>query len=313
MFQKPLNWIKNNKFTALLLVIVLYFLFKNSASFQTLQNRSGIGIYSINPSLEYGGSDSLGGVGSALQKSSPSNYYPNQVPPQPDVTDRKVITNSNLSLLVKDVSNTVEQIKQKTKELKGYVVYVYVYKPEFGANGNITIRVPSDELDNTLAFLRGLSVKVVSENISGNDITDQYIDIQSRLARLESTKATFEEMLDRANTVDDILKIQQNIFSTQDQIDMYKGKLAYMDGASSTTLLTINLSTDELGLPYAPSQPWRPETIFKQAVRSLLTTLQKAGTTLIWLGVYSILIIPAATIVLIIYVTLKRRNRQAIK
>jgi len=78
--------------------------------------------------------------------------------------------------------------------------------------------------------------------------------------------------------------------------------LAYMDGASSTTLITIYLSTDELGLPYAPSQAWRPEVIFKQAVRSLLLNARSVANLGIWVVVY----IPALVFVWVAWVLVKR-------
>jgi hypothetical protein len=85
--------------------------------------------------------------------------------------------------------------------------------------------------------------------------------------------------------------VQREIFNLQNQIDSYKGQLAYMDGASSTTLIRIYLSTDELNLPYTPSQGWRPMVVFKEASRSMLSTLVEIGKAGIWLAVYAPLII----------------------
>jgi len=102
--------------------------------------------------------------------------------------------------------------------------------------------------------------------------------------------------------IEDILTVQREIFNLQDQIDMYKGQLFYMDGASSTTLIRIYMSTDELGLPYTPAQAWRPQAVFKQATRSLLLNLIKIGNMAIWLAVY----IPLIAILWLIFILVKR-------
>lgn len=230
------------------------------------------------------------------------------VAPRPDVTDRKVITRSSMSLQVKSVREAMETIKEKTKELGGYVVETDLTTPEFGEDGSIVVRVPADTLDSTLEYFRGLAVKVVSENISGDDITDQYIDIEERIDRLEKTKARLEEIMDSAETVEEILQVQRQIFGVQDQIDRYKGQLQYMDGASSTTLIRIYLSTDELGLPYAPSQAWRPQVVFKQATRSLLLVLIKIGNGAIKLAVFSPLIAVAVLVLVLIKKAIFKKN-----
>lgn len=300
---KLINWIKENKLTGFLVLVVLYLVFyPQQPGPIPLLSKTSLSNAGYSQSVEMMATDQMAlGRGGGT-----SSYYPSpNVAPQPDVTDRKVITNSSMSLQVKDVRDVMEKIKQKTRDLGGYMVETTVNTPEFGENGSIVVRIPSDTLDSTLEYFRSLSVKVVSENISGNDITDQYVDLQARIDRLEATKAKFEQILDQATTVDEILKVQQQILNMQDQIDSYKGRMEYLDGASSTTLIRVYLSTDELSLPYAPSQGWRPGVVFKQAVRSLLSTLIQVGNAAIWLAVY----IPLLAAAVLIIVVVKRLYR----
>jgi ABC-type glycerol-3-phosphate transport system permease component len=113
--------------------------------------------------------------------------------------------------------------------------------------------------------------------------------------------------MDKATTVDEILRIQQQIFNLQDQIDRLQGQIKYMDASSSTSLISVNLSTDELALPYAPDNAWRPQLVFKQAVRSLIGTLRTVGNASIWLAVYTIIFIPVLIVFFIVKKALKRR------
>jgi len=297
IFSKVFNWVKNNKLLAVLLVVVIYLLIPRRSVFpQLLNSKSAISTGGLAVDMAYPSSSEsmMGNYG--VGRGVPAY----EAAPRPDVTDRKVITNSSMSLQVKNVREAMESIKQKTKSLGGYVVDTDVTTPEFGEDGSIAVRVPLDSLDDTLAYFRSLAIKVVSENISGYDITDQYIDIEERLTRLEATKARFEQILDSAVTVDEILEVQRQIFYVQDQIDSYKGQLQYMEGASSTTLIRVYLSTDELGLPYTPSQAWRPEVVFKQASRSLLLNLISIGNAAIWFVVYIPLILVGVLVLILI-------------
>ncbi len=290
LLQKALAWIKNNKLTTVLILTVGYFLlFQNPVTLPQTMKRSA-------------NFDSVGLSVAEFAPAGRGGALPGNVAPRPDVKDRKVITNSTMSLQVANVRGVIQSINLKTKALGGYVVDTNITTPEFGESGTIVVRVPLETLDATLEYFRGLAVKVVSENISGTDITDQYIDIEERITRLEDTKTRFEQILDQAVEIDDILRVQREIFNLQDQIDRFKGQLAYMDGASSTTLITIYLSTDELGLPYTPSQAWRPEVVFKQAYRSLVLNVIEVANVGIWVTVY----IPAIIFAFAVWIVVKR-------
>ena len=288
--NKILIWAIANKLTAFLVLLVLY-LFLGGFSTKML---GGI-------SYEMGNSQMLGIAPSSRTKTTSYDAY-EEAAPTPQVQNRRTITKSRMSLQVKDVMSTVDQIKTKVIQVGGYIVESNISTPEYGGSGSVIIRVPVTTLEDTLTYLRDLSVKVVSENISGHDITDEFVDIQSRLNRLNQTKTTFEEMLTKASDIDDILRIQREIFSIQDKIDSYLGKLKYMDGSSSTVLISINLSTDELGLPYAPPYAWRPEAVFKQAYRSLMLNAITVGSAAIWVMVY----IPAFLFIFAVYIVIKK-------
>jgi hypothetical protein len=299
--SKITGWIKNNKLSTFLIVVVIFFIARSSLLNLNGARYMGVSSY-----------DSFAPAGSLMvSKGTPSggggisNY--GEVAPQPQVTDRKVITNSSISLLVKDVRATIDQIEQQVAIVKGYVVNTSITRPEEGANGYVVIRVPNTEMKSFLAYLRGLSVKVVSENISGKDITDQYMDIQARLDILNRNKNTYLAFMDKATTIDEILRVQQQIFNLQDQIDSLQGQIKYMDAASSTSLISVNLSTDELALPYAPDNAWRPQLVFKQAVRSLVGTLRIAGNAAIWIAVYAVILAPIVIVFFIVKKALKKR------
>lgn len=268
------SFIKKNLLSIILAIILLFtFLNKNRPFYNTSYNESVSYDMVSAPSLKM------------------STDFGRQVAPS-ESKDRLVITDTSLSLQVKDVSRSIDQINQKAKELGGFLVDSHLSKPESVASGNITIRIPSDKLPDALEVFRGLAVKVVSESVVGTDVTDQYEDLDARLQVLFKTKSKFESIMDQAIKVPDLLEAQRELVSLQSQIDSIIGQQKYYQKSADLSKVIIYLSTDDLSLPYAPTGQWRPLVVFKTAVRSLLQTLRGVGSLIIWLAVYSVIVIP---------------------
>lgn len=301
-------WLKQNKIATLLLIIVLYLIGKNVlGSIFSLQSKR--------QSFSYPSSDiaSPGIGGKNLDFSQPlQNFLPktgSDYAPSPETTDRLVVHESYLSLLVQDVKSVTDKIIEYAKSNGGYMVNSSLESPQESPSGTVIIRIPSTKLTAALDYLRNLSIKVVSENLVGEDVTDQYVDVESRLSTLYKTKVKFEDILEKAVNVQEILNVQREIINLQSQIDSLKGQKQYLEKNAQMAKVTIYVSTDEIALPFTPIETWRPNVIFKLAIRSLIGNLRNLGTLTIWVIVYSVIWIP---ILLIIYF-LKRRTVRKIQ
>ncbi len=115
-------------------------------------------------------------------------------------------------------------------------------------------------------------------------------------------------MLDKAVNVDEILRVQNEILNTQSQIDSYKGQAKYLENTASSVKITVYLSTDEYSLPYAPQDGFRPNVIFKQAVRALVLTLRGLASKGIWVAVYSVIWVPILASAVLVRKFLKNRK-----
>ncbi len=290
MFSKILNWVKTHKLLTFNILVVLFILFSRSVlslldtASRTSSSYLGDSYDAVAPSKGVG---AIGGISPSSDLVPSPESISDQVVPE----DRKVITNSNLSLLVKNVDGTVESIRQKTLSLGGFMINTNVQRDAEADKATIEVRVPSDDLVDFSKYLGTLSVKVVYENIMGTDITDQYTDYEEKLSSLKSVKERFQEIMDEAVTVDEILSVQNKIFGIQNQIDSIKGQLTYMDRSTSTSKVTITISTLDLCVPYPRVISWRPDVIFKKAVRSLISVFRAIGSVAIWVLVFSPLVI----------------------
>ena len=282
------------------MAIIIYLLAKNSIFL---------------PRTYLNSSSNQGNSVSSLQKMAPLPYVgggnlndimpPSESAPNANIKNRLVITNSYLSLQVSKVAAVQKQVIKKAEELGGYMVNSSIENPSDVASATVTVRIPSKQLENALQYYRSLSIKVISENLQGDDVTDQYVDFAAQLKTYEKTKTIFEQMLDKATNIQDILEVQREIINVQSSIDSIKGQMDYLKKNAEMAKITLYLSTDELALPYAPTDTWRPSVIFKQAVRSLVGTVRRIGSLAIWIGVYAIIWVPILLIVL--YIRRKRR------
>lgn len=287
-----LGWIKKNKILSLLVIVILFLLLRNSVD-------NKLYFPALKKAVDYSASRSTG-FGVAEDSFSSYNSAPNL-----NVKDRMVVKESSMSLLVSDVTNTQKLLIKKAEEIGGYMINSNLQNPEEAASASIILRIPVDKLDETLAYFRTLAVKVVSENLQGTDITDQYVDIKARMDTLLKTKKKFEDILDKAVQVQDILTVQRELINLQSQIDSLQGQEDYLKKSTQASKITIYLSTDELSLPYAPTESWRPNVIFKEAVRSLIGAFRQIGTLIIWIIVFSVIWVP----LLILFLFIKNRRK----
>jgi hypothetical protein len=313
--MKIVEWLRRNALLTIILLIVAYFIFNIAKSFlgvstlslQTPSTSKSGYQYSEGVALAPGASyDSASGISIPSITSRGQNYTP-----QPDFEERLVIQESNLSLLVKDVTDVKNKVIEYAQGNGGYMVSSNVSNPQDAPTATVVIRVESSKLDEALNYFHSLSIKIVSENLVGRDVTDQYVDIDTRIAQLERTKARFEALLEQAEEISDITNLTQQILSYQNQIDSYKGRQDALEKNAQLAKLTIYLSTDEIALPYAPSETFRPSVIFKLAVRSLVKTLRGLATMAIWVGVYAAIWVPALGIFIFVKKWLKKRKQQA--
>jgi len=288
--SRIVEWIKRNKLVVVLVTVIGFLVWQQQGGIRPLQ----YGTRNMMVTSSVGGvsvGKAIGGVAMPMMEAdSVAEIAP--MPPIMDevapttASDRLVIRDTFMSMQVKDVRSVANQIQTKARELGGYLVDENVNMPEGAASGNITVRVPEEKRTEALEAFRGMGVKVVSETVSGRDVTDQYEDIDAKLLVLDKTKTKFEVIMDEASKVTDLLQVQRELVNLQQQIDSLKGRRQYLEQSSKLTKISVYLSTDELALPYAPDQAWRPQVVLKQAVRSLVGSIRGLANRVIWIVVF---------------------------
>ena len=102
----------------------------------------------------------------------------------PSLTERLIIRNASLDLVVQDTEASVAQINQLVGELEGFVVSSQMTAFDEGVRASLTVRVPAESLDSALERIRALATEVRRQTISGQDVTEEYTDLQAQLRHL---------------------------------------------------------------------------------------------------------------------------------
>lgn len=228
---------------------------------------------------------------------------------------RKVVATASMTLVVADTATMVGQIEAILEEAGGYVANTNLYKSNYNGaellRGTMTLRIPSERLSGVMSQLGELAEDVRSENLSREDVTDQYSDVEAQLRNLRTTEgellALLAEVREKPNaTPEDIMAVHRNITEIRGQIEQLQGRQNMLDNLVSLSTLTIELVPDAINLPVV-EEGWRPAVIARDATRALVNTLQFFGNAAIWIGVYLLPLVVLALIPLSIIVWLLRR------
>ena len=238
---------------------------------------------------------------------------------------RLIIKNAQLKLQVEDTDTSIDRLMQIAGDLGGYVISSRVWYQASGEENykyaTITIGVPSDQFEQAMRRLRGLAVRVLDETSSGEDVTDQYVDLQSRLQSLQATRARILEFLAQAKTVEEALKVNEELASVEQQIEEVQGRINYLSGRSSFSTISIDLLPNVPDLTPTPTptatptptpKPWNPGNTFNSAKSTLKVFYQGLADLVIWIVVVLLpLALPFLLIGWIIWMIIRRKNPPA--
>lgn len=230
---------------------------------------------------------------------------------QPQTRTRMVQQEATLSLVVEDVSAIVAQITDLAFAKGGYLISM-----ESGqtTNGNpratAQLRVPAEQFFNTLADIKAMGLEVVSENITSEDVTSQYVDLNARLHNLQITETEIGDLLataqDRGESSQEILRIYDDLNGVREEIEVLQGQIQYLEQTVAMSLISVNLATEpeEIHEEIKPNSFDAGETTQKAWV-NFVNIWQGIATVLIWLVVHS----PFVLLPLGLIWFIRRRNR----
>jgi hypothetical protein len=211
--------------------------------------------------------------------------------PAPSV-DRIVIQNADLAIVVSDVTGRMKSIEAMAQQMGGYVVSSNLYQSYTSDNvqvpeAQIAIRVPVAKLEDALNQIKKDAVEVQTETRTGQDVTAQYVDLQSRLKNLEAAEAQLNEILKTTTKTEDVVSIFNQLVSYREQIEVIKGQIKYYDEAAALSAISVRVIAEETVKPIVIGK-WEPKGVALQAVQDLINFLKGFVNFLIRFVIYTL-------------------------
>src|SRR5688572_17815947 len=229
----------------------------------------------------------------------PPDYYQTGGQTAAEV-DQKIIKNGSLRVTVDNVSNSLDRISAIAKDRDGFVQSSSASEREDGKHdGQVTIRVPVVHFEAAMADVKALAKVVNYESATGQDVTEQYTDLQAQLRNAKAQEEEYLRIMKKAETVEDILKVQERLGYVRGQIESLEGRIKYLENQTSLSTITVSL-TEEV-LVQAPTKEFRPGSVVREALQTLIVLGQNIVSASIWIAIVGGGIgVPALILVLIV-------------
>jgi len=200
--------------------------------------------------------------------------------------DRALILTATIAMRAGDPWAISDKAQQVATALGGDVMGLSQGGTKDDRTANLVLRVPSDRFNEALRQLRGLDVEVVSSNVDGKDVTEQFVDLKARLAAKQSEEQRYLALLARADKIDDILKIDQALTSVRTQVEQLTGQINSIAQRTKFSTITVSISPASAVITVDPKPAWDPSRTVTAALASLALLLRGVADLAIWLLVF---------------------------
>lgn len=233
---------KINRFAVVLLVALLFAACSQERSEVSLSSNANI-------STLIQGQKGGGGGGGREEPSAQkiSLEQSEQTQNAPVVVERKIIRNADLTLEANSPEETQQKISSIVESKGGFVVESTQSTSDVQATTrdtvSMTIRVPAEKFDETLNEIRKNSNRVIVETVKGEDVTEEFIDIEARLKTKKALEEQFLEIMKRSNSVEDALNVQRELAEVRGEIEQIEGRKRFLENQASLSTIKIKLQS----------------------------------------------------------------------
>jgi len=163
--------------------------------------------------------------------------------------DRKIIRDANLTIEVASTTEAQQRVTSIAETLGGFVVTSEARQRQDSEPAKRTldiklvIRVPSAQFNSALEQIEKLATNLTERNVTGQDVTEEFIDLDARLKTQKALELQFLDIMKQAKKVDDALEVQRQIADVRTEIEKLEGRRRFLESKSSLSTITVNIHT----------------------------------------------------------------------
>ncbi|HET6456824.1 MAG TPA: DUF4349 domain-containing protein [Armatimonadota bacterium] len=196
---------------------------------------------------------------------------------------RMVISTAEMSLEVGDVAKAHDEIGRLANASGGFITESSVNHGDGTESGSVTIRVPAKQYQPLLSQISKLG-KVLQKQQSGQDVTEEFVDLQSRLRNLNREEQAFLVVMGKANKVTDILAVENELSRVRGQIEQATGRMKYLQNQVALATITVQLTEPMPAVTKIVN--WDVFMTAKGAANALQVVFRKILSIVIWAVVF---------------------------
>ncbi len=199
-----------------------------------------------------------------------------------------IIKNGEMTLLVANTDRAVDQVTTAALDLGGYLISNRVWQDKGLEYAQVTMGIPSEQFEAAQRRMRALAVQVLVDTATGQDVSEEYVDLQSRANNLEATATRIRDFLKDAKDAEQALAVNNRLTEVEAELEQVKGRMQYLRDRVAYSTLTVNLEPQR---PTPTPEPtptpivWHPDKTVEAAGNTLGSMLRALGDLAIWLGI----------------------------
>lgn len=219
--------------------------------------------------------------------------------------ERKVIKDGRLDVEVSDLAAEKRKLDTLVAKTGAWYAHEQLYNESRQMTYVLIIRIPADRFELFIAAIEQGGGKIIAKSIEARDVTEEYIDLETRLANKRNYMLRYQELLKSARNVKEILEIQENIRQLQEEIESTQGRLQYLSKQVSYSTLTLSISQPK-PFSYSPGNRAKPSEKIRQSLFGGWYAFVDFVYILLYNWVLILLVLAGATL----WLFRRRRNRQ---
>lgn len=232
---------------------------------------------------------------------------------------RKIVRTFHFTLETQDFDTLISRIQTSTKETGGYLENFTVSDRSSSRSAgtsqglrsaDITARIPQEKVDSFCAGLQQ-DGNVIYHSEEAQDITLSYSDIQARCDSLRQEQERLQELMESAETIDDLITLQERLSEVSYQIESYESQLRTYDSSVNYSTVSISVSEVEVLKPTAQSFTGRVQQGFTRSLDNIAIGMTNFAIWFLAFSPYLLLMaLPAAIVLLAIFIPKHRRKKK---
>ena len=216
-----------------------------------------------------------------------------------EAADRKIIRNAEITIEVPSTTDAQHQVTSIAETHGGFVVTSEAKQRESNDPAQRTldiklvVRVPSNQFGRAFDEIKKLAGNTPSENVTSQDVTEDFIDLEARIKTQKALEVQFLEIMRQANKIADALEVQRQIAEVRTDIEKLEGRKRFLENRSSLSTINVNIQTPKPVIAIT-------ETGFRQSLREAVSdSISLASDLVLFFARFLIMMVPVALFVLL--------------